>query len=100
MTDDGPDPFTNMFEAPAKLARALFAPLTEATTGTALKPEDMQHWAEVGTKLQGMWLEYQTEQLGDPQAFAAYFDPARWMRMADDWYRQMPLADPARQQAL
>ena len=55
MTDDGPDPFTNMFEAPAKLARALFAPLTEATTGTALKPEDMQHWAEVGTKLQGMW---------------------------------------------
>ncbi|MEH6722479.1 MAG: class I poly(R)-hydroxyalkanoic acid synthase [Qipengyuania sp.] len=100
MTDDGPDPFTNMFEAPAKLARALFAPLTEATTGTALKPEDMQHWAEVGTKLQGMWLEYQTEQLGDPQAFAAYFDPVRWMRMADNWYRQMPLADPARQQAL
>ena len=25
MTDDGPDPFTNLFEAPAKFARALFA---------------------------------------------------------------------------
>ena len=36
MTDDGPDPFTNMFEAPAKLARALFAPMAEATAGTPI----------------------------------------------------------------
>ena len=27
-------------------------------------------------------------------------DPARWMGLAQDWYRQMPLADPAQQQAL
>ncbi|MFW2348932.1 PHA/PHB synthase family protein [Qipengyuania sp.] len=100
MTDDGPDPFTNMFEAPAKLARALFAPMAEATAGTPLSPEDMRHWAEVGAKLQGMWLQYQTEQLADPQALAPWFDPARWMQLAQDWYRQMPLADPAQQQAL
>ena len=100
MTDDGPDPFTNMFEAPAKFARTLFAPLAEATAGTPLSPEDMRDWAEVGAKLQGLWMQFQTEQLTDPQALAPYMDPSRWMRMAEDWYRQMPLADPTQQQAL
>ncbi len=100
MTDDGPDPFTNMFEAPAKFARTLFAPLAEATAGTPLSPEDMRDWAEVGAKLQGLWMQFQAEQLTDPQALAPYMDPSRWMRMAEDWYHQMPLADPAQQQAL
>ena len=100
MTDDGPDPFTNMFEAPAKLARALFAPMAEATAGTPLSAEDMRHWAGVGAKLQGMWLDYQTERMADPQTLAQWFDPARWMQLAENWYRQVPLADPARQQAL
>jgi polyhydroxyalkanoate synthase len=100
MTDDGPDPFTNLFEAPAKFARALFAPMAEAAGGNPLSAEDMRHWAEVGTKLQTMWLEYQAEQLADPQALVPWMDPARWMGLAQDWYRQMPLADPAQQQAL
>ena len=100
MTDDGPDPFTNLFEAPAKFARALFAPMAEAAGGNPLSAEDMRHWAEVGTKLQTMWLEYQAEQLADPQALVPWMDPARWMGLVQDWYRQMPLADPAQQQAL
>ena len=100
MTDDGPDPFTNLFEAPAKFARALFAPMAEAAGGNPLSAEDMRHWAEVGTKLQTMWLEYQAEQLADPRALVPWMDPARWMGLAQDWYRQMPLADPAQQQAL
>lgn len=100
MTDDGPDPFTNLFEAPAKFARALFAPMAEAAGGNPLSAEDMRHWAEVGTKLQTMWLEYQAEQLADPQALVPWMAPARWMGLAQDWYRQMPLADPAQQQAL
>ncbi|MFA6220153.1 MAG: alpha/beta fold hydrolase [Erythrobacter sp.] len=105
MTDDGPDPFTNMFEAPAKFARALFQPVTGALTPEGpedggLSPEDLQHWAEVGGKLQAMWAQYQAEQLASPQALAPYLDPSRWMRMAQDWYRQMPIADPVEQQAL
>ena len=27
-------------------------------------------------------------------------DPTRWMKLAQDWYRQMPIANPAQQQAL
>ncbi|MDG5747642.1 class I poly(R)-hydroxyalkanoic acid synthase [Qipengyuania sp. XHP0207] len=105
MNDDGPDPFTNLYEAPTKLARAMFAPLQETMAGgmtgdTPMKPEDAQHWAEVGAKLQTMWLQYQAEQLANPQAMAPYFDPTRWQRLAQDWFRQMPLADPAQQQQL
>ena len=95
MTGDNhePDPFTNLYEAPAKLARAMFAPMAGAVDANALKPEDMQHWAQVGTKLQGMWLEYQAEQLRDPKAMMPYLDPTRWMALAEGWYRQMPLAN-------
>ncbi|WP_324826620.1 PHA/PHB synthase family protein [Qipengyuania zhejiangensis] len=104
MDDSTPDPFTNMFEAPAKLAQAMFAPMAgfqgAAMPSGAIKPEDMQHWTEVGAKLQGMWLEYQAEQLSNPQALAPYLDPSRWTRMAQDWFRQMPIADPAKQQEL
>ena len=52
MTDTSPDPFTNMYEAPAKLARALFAPMMGTMdAGTAaqgmMTPEDARHWGEV-----------------------------------------------------
>ncbi len=95
-----PDPFTNLYEAPAKLMRMLLSPMTQIPPEQGLSPEDARHWAEVGAKLQGMWIEYQTERLADPKTMAALFDPARWMRMAEEWYRQMPLADLEQQQRL
>ena len=102
---DTPDPFTNMYEGPAKLMRAMFAPMMgtmEAAKGIdgAVSPEDAQHWAEVGAKLQAMWLQYQSEQLSNPQALVPYFDPARWMALATDWYQKMPLAQAEQQKAL
>ncbi|QPC98245.1 PHA/PHB synthase family protein [Qipengyuania soli] len=100
MTDDGPDPFTNMFEAPAKFAQALMAPLKEGAEQFAMSPEDAQQWANVGTRLQQMWMQYQSEQLASPQELAPYFNPTRWMTMAQDWFRQMPIADPTQQQKL
>ncbi|MBX7514416.1 class I poly(R)-hydroxyalkanoic acid synthase [Qipengyuania sp. GH38] len=102
---DTPDPFTNMYEGPAKLMRAMFAPMMgtmDAAKGIdgAVSPEDAQHWAEVGAKLQAMWLQYQSEQLANPQALVPYFDPARWMALATDWYQKMPLAQAEQQKAL
>ncbi|GMM92609.1 PHA/PHB synthase family protein [Qipengyuania sp. MTN3-11] len=106
MTD--PDPFTNLYAGPAKLAQAMFGPMMRPMAGmpqpafspTPLKPEDAQHWAEVGAKLQGMWLEYAAEQSQSPQAALPYLDPSRWMALAENWYNQMPVADPARQKEL
>ncbi|TMM46160.1 PHA/PHB synthase family protein [Qipengyuania marisflavi] len=100
MTDTGPDPYTNLFEEPAKLARAMFAPMAAGAQGSALKPEDMQQWAQVSTKLQTMWLEYQSEQMRDPAAMMPFLDPSRWMTLANQWYQQMPLAGAEQQKAL
>ncbi|MXP29594.1 class I poly(R)-hydroxyalkanoic acid synthase [Porphyrobacter algicida] len=98
--DDTPDPFTNLYEGPAKMVQAFFAPMAAMPGRDALAPEDVQHWAEVGTRLQAMWLEFMTEQNSQPDAALSYLDPARWMALAQGWYKQMPLVDPQRQKAL
>ena len=102
--DDSPDAFTTLYEAPTKMVQAFFAPLAsmgaQLPDAGALSPGDMQHWVEVGTKLQGLWFEFMTEQAAkQPNAFA-YLDPARWMALAQGWAKQMPLADPQHQKAL
>jgi polyhydroxyalkanoate synthase len=94
------DPFAQAFEGQVRLAQAMFAPLASGMADRQVTPEDAQHWAEVGQKLQGMWLQYQTERLSDPQAMLPYFDPSRWMTLAQSWYRQMPLAHIEQQKAL
>lgn len=101
-----PDPFTNLYEQPAKLMRALFAPMTGAMDPAAMSgdhpmsSEDMKAWAESTAQLQVLWAQFQTEQFSNPQALVPYFDPARWMALATDWYKQMPIAQTEQQQAL
>ena len=111
-----PDSMTAMMEGPAKLAQAMFAPMGAPmfapTTApflfpmaggeavSPMSPQDMQHWAEVGTKLQSMWLEYQQEKMADPKAMMPFFDPTRWMSLAENWVSQMPIAQVEQQKAL
>ena len=101
-----PDPFTNLYEQPAKLMRALFAPMTGAMDPAAMSgdhpmsSEDMKAWAESTAQLQILWAQFQTEQFSNPKALVPYFDPARWMALASDWYKQMPIAQTEQQQAL
>ena len=101
--DDTPDAFTAVYGAPTKMVQAFFAPLVSMGSqmpASTLAPSDMQHWAEVGTKLQGLWFQFMAEQAAKPQNAMAYLDPTRWMALAQGWAKQMPLADPTRQKAL
>ncbi|WJY17528.1 class I poly(R)-hydroxyalkanoic acid synthase [Alteriqipengyuania flavescens] len=67
-------------------------------------------WAALGRQLQAMWGDYRAMAPGSfdmgslnmakvnpAQPFA---DPARFQRFFDDWWKQMPIADPGRQQEL
>lgn len=101
--ENSPDPFTNLYEGPARLMQAMFAAFGSSGSDAqaqAFAPEELAHWTKVGTRLNALWLEIMTEQARRPASGAAMFDPARWMDMAQGWFRQMPLADPARQKAL
>ena len=107
--DNSPDPFTNLYEGPTRMVQAFFAPWSgmaasasapQGAGAAGLNPGEIQHWAEVASKLQGLWLQFMAEQAAKPQNAFAYLDPTRWMALAQGWARQMPLADPARQQAL
>ena len=105
--DHNPDPFTNMYEGPAKMVQAFFAPWSAMgqqmgvqPAAAAMVPGDMQHWAEVGSKLQSLWLQFMTEQASKPQNAMAYLDPTRWMALAQGWAKQMPFADPEKQKGL
>ena len=97
------DQMTKMFEDRMKMSQALFAPMmgnAGSLAADGMAPADMQHWAEVGTKLQTMWMQYQAEQMANPQALVPYFDPSRWMALASSWYKQMPIAQAEQQKAL
>ncbi|MBL8657252.1 MAG: class I poly(R)-hydroxyalkanoic acid synthase [Altererythrobacter sp.] len=110
--DRTPDPFTMMHEGPARMVQTFFAPWAQAGQAigqqagmampgsAATATADIQHWAEVGTKLQGLWLQFIAEQAANPRNAAAYIDPMRWMALAQGWVKQMPFADPERQKAL
>ncbi len=110
--DHSQDPFTSMHAnfpgSPANMVQAFFAPWQAmsgqagmANTGTpVMAPADLQQWAQVGMKLQGLWFQFMAEQASKPQNAMAYLDPTRWMALAQGWATQMPFADPEKQKAL
>jgi polyhydroxyalkanoate synthase len=94
-----PDPFTNMFEAQAKLTRAMLAPFGGGTIQPAGQP-DMAEWTKVAKRLQTMWLDFQTQQAGGATGTQAWTDPVQWMELSQGWLRQMPMLDPELQKRM
>ena len=100
MNDSGmtADPFTNMFETQAKMMRAALAPFSQGT-GAQGTGADLTEWQDAAMKLQSQWLEFQAQQT-DASHLTAWGDPARWQELMQNWWTQMPVADPAAQQKL
>ena len=100
------DPLSILMEHQANMMRALFAPMTgeAGANGAGLNaswsPEDAQDWAKTGAQLQASWAEFHAERMSDPQALVPYFDPARWMALAGDAYKDMSAFDPDGQKAV
>lgn len=85
----------------AQAGHALWGQLLPGAPADGSEAGDAAHWAQVAERLQAMWLEFQAEQTQKAANLPAYLaDPAQWMGLVEGWYRQMPFADPARQQAL
>ena len=84
--------FGQMIAAPMSLETPLQTPLSD--------PADVAQWAQVGQKLQSMWLEFQTSEALKAEPPKALIDPDAWQKMVEGWYRQMPFANAEQQEKL
>ena len=126
MTDktDTPEPFTNMYEAPAKAMKAMgedmgqrmqdmWAPFIAANPLVQMSGAsngDMSQWTDVASRLQELWSQMgvpPTMNLNGapmippmPEAMNALTDPTQYMAMMQKWFSQSPLANVEQQQAM
>ena len=77
-----------------------FAGAAAMTPGAMGAPVDMDHWHEVFGKLQKMWMDLQAEQAQSAEPKLAIVDPLEWFGAMQNWYRQMPITEPANQKKL
>ncbi|MXP47454.1 class I poly(R)-hydroxyalkanoic acid synthase [Altererythrobacter luteolus] len=77
-----------------------FAGAAPMTPGAMGAPADMDHWHEVFGKLQKMWMDLQAEQAQSTEPKLAIVDPLEWFGAMQNWYRQMPITEPANQKKL
>ena len=94
LLDDPPTLLEKLRGMQDDATRQMFGQFLPGAPETLPEPADLQQWAMAGGKLQKMLLDYQAEQLkaGSP-ALSKFADPAEWAKIAQSWYRQMPLAD-------
>ena len=98
--------FAELMMAQAQGALALFGQmLPRASSGsagdTAAAKDEAPNWAEVGTRLQTMWTDFQVEQMARAAAAQSPFmDPTKWATTTETVLRQLPLARPEVQQKL
>jgi polyhydroxyalkanoate synthase len=91
--NEAADIFTRMLEMQSEAARQVIA---------ASIPDEnaIAEWSETTQRLQHMWMDFHAQEKL-PEAPAPLFaDPAQWMGLMQAWYRQIPMLDPERQQAL
>ena len=77
-----------------------FSGAAAMTPGAMGAPVDMDHWHEVFAKLQKMWMDLQAEQAQSAEPKLAIVDPLEWFGAMQNWYRQMPITEPANQKKL
>jgi polyhydroxyalkanoate synthase len=102
-TAGGPaEAFAEIVRAQTDAMADLFAQIVPGTPAPLAQAGDAAaHWAEVGQRMQAMWLDFQADQLGKAASPPAHYsDPARLMALMESWHRQLPLGNPDTQKQL
>jgi polyhydroxyalkanoate synthase len=85
----GTDLFGQMLKFQTEALQTMLSPLTGSTPADAGDPA---HWANVGERLQRLWLEFQQ----GPTAGAGTAMPgaAQWLTLMSSWTKSLPFIDP------
>ena len=101
---DAGEIFAEMLQLQSDAARAAFDGFLGYTAEVAAEGEDaaeaIGNWSSAAARMQDMWAEFRAQQQLGNVDLPLLADPAQWMEMMQAWQRQLPLADPVRQQAL
>jgi len=101
LQDDPPTFLEKLTAMQAEAVKQMFAQVLPGAPAQMPEPGDVQQWALVAGKLQKMWLDYSAEQMAHGQpALANLFDPVKWAQTVEQWWKAMPLGDPAVQKKL
>jgi polyhydroxyalkanoate synthase subunit PhaC len=101
-TGSAGDLFGAMLQLQADATQALIGAFAQTPTeaiAQASSPDDVARWVDVAGRMQALWLDFQATALSD-NAGKALADPSPWLGLVENWYKAMPLADPATQQKL
>jgi polyhydroxyalkanoate synthase len=106
--------FGEMLKLQAEATKAVFGHFSQmlalAPEASGLSPmptftqlqdnADVAEWAQVGQKLQTLWLNFQSSEALSINPPKQLTDPAVWLELVESWYRQMPLASAEQQEAM
>ena len=91
--NEASDIFTEMLEMQSEAAR-------QAIAASIPDESAIAEWSEAAQRLQRMWMDFHAQEKLPEAPAPLFVDPAQWMGLMQAWYRQIPLLDPERQQAL
>lgn len=98
---DASDILTDLLRGQTEVAKAIFGQLFPGVKVMPAEAADASQWAEIGQRLQKLWLDFQIEQAhGAAGAPPFYSDPSKWLATVDAWYRGTPLSNPETQKRL
>lgn len=99
--DAATDVVIQLLRSQGELTQQFVGTLLPGTQAGFPDADEAAHWAEVGQRMQQMWLDFQSEQMEKAVASPSHYsDPGKWLATLEGWYRQMPLADPETQKSL
>ncbi len=97
-SEDPAAAFAELLRTQAEATQAMIAQVMPALP---LDPADAARWTDSMTKLQSLWLEFQSDKAGEAlnsmQSPPSFARPDAWLSALSDWYAQMPLASPEAQ---
>ena len=93
--------FADLLRTQTQAAQTMLGKVMPAPPAGLAEAADVAKWGEVGQRMQGLWLDFLTEQ-AEQSAKALespphYSKPGNWLATLASWYQQMPLSRPETQ---
>ncbi|KPL68693.1 poly(R)-hydroxyalkanoic acid synthase [Erythrobacter sp. SG61-1L] len=102
--DDSARLYTEMLKAQGEAARAMFGHFLSDADQKLPVGEEIEQWAQTmggaAAEWQEMWQRFQQQQALPEHLPAIMANPGQWWEAMEEFYRQVPIANPEKQQAM